>query len=278
MEKKSFFDYSVARYKKTLWFVAILITLSSAVYQRLTGPTHPVRGEILLSGSSVSYKLLRSSTVDKNATIKIFAPDSSITGYIRYKRYKSYDEWTISDLVRDRDQLIAQLPKQPPAGKMIYSILIQKGQETISLTKDKQVVLRYKGGVPLWVLLPHVFFMFFAMLYSNRTGLEALDSKGNAKRYMYWSIALFFIGGLILGPIVQKYAFGSFWEGIPFGYDLTDNKTLIAMLGWIIAWIMNRKQNDKRGWMILASVLMLAVYLIPHSVLGSEIDYTQSQP
>jgi cytochrome bd-type quinol oxidase subunit 2 len=120
--------------------------------------------------------------------------------------------------------------------------------------------------------------MFFAMLYSNRTGLEALDSKGNAKRYMYWSIALFFIGGLILGPIVQKYAFGSFWEGIPFGYDLTDNKTLIAMLGWIIAWIMNRKQNDKRGWMILASVLMLAVYLIPHSVLGSEIDYTQSQP
>jgi hypothetical protein len=214
--------------------------------------------------------------VDKNATIRIDAPDSSISGYIRYKRYKSYDNWTNSKLRREADQLIAQLPKQPPAGKMIYSIFLQKGQETISLTKKGPIVLRYKGGVPLWVLLPHVFFMFLAMLYSTRTGLEALDAEGNAKKYMYWTMALFFIGGFILGPVVQKYAFGSFWEGIPFGYDLTDNKTLIAMLGWSLAWVMNLKGRKKRGWMILASILMLAVYLIPHSLLGSEIDYTQS--
>ena len=128
MEKKSVIDFSISRNKKTLWLVAILITLSSAIYQRLTGPTYPVRGDIVLGGSSVSYKLLRSSTVDKNATMKFYAPDSNITGYIRYKRYKSYDNWTNSKLQRERDQLIAQLPKQPPAGKMIYSIFLKKGE------------------------------------------------------------------------------------------------------------------------------------------------------
>ncbi len=48
---------------------------------------------------------------------------------------------------------------------------------------------------------------------------------------------------MILGPIVQKYAFGELWTGIPFGWDLTDNKTLIAFLFWILAVIMNRKKE-----------------------------------
>ena len=74
---------------------------------------------------------------------------------------------------------------------------------------------------------------------------------------------------------MQKYAFGAYWTGFPLGTDLTDNKTLIAMVGWGVAWFMNRKGREGRGWIVLAAVLMLAIYLIPHSVLGSELDYTK---
>jgi hypothetical protein len=85
-----------------------------------------------------------------------------------------------------------------------------------------------------------------------------------------------FIGGLILGPIVQQYAFGAFWTGWPFGHDLTDNKTIIAFIFWAIALFQVMKKKPKAGiWVIVATIVMLAVYLIPHSVLGSEIDYTQ---
>jgi hypothetical protein len=42
---------------------------------------------------------------------------------------------------------------------------------------------------------------------------------------------------MILGPVVQKFAFGEYWTGFPFGTDLTDNKTLIAFIGWIIALV-----------------------------------------
>jgi len=83
------------------------------------------------------------------------------------------------------------------------------------------------------------------------------------------------VGGLILGPLVQKYAFGALWTGFPFGHDLTDNKMLIAMIGWIAALIAGRGGKPARWWVLGASVLLMAIYLIPHSLLGSELDYSQ---
>jgi hypothetical protein len=80
---------------------------------------------------------------------------------------------------------------------------------------------------------------------------------------------------MIFGPVTQLYAFGALWTGIPYGYDLTDNKTLIALIGWILAAVMVWKNSNSKRWMVFASVLMLLVYMIPHSVLGSELDYSK---
>jgi cbb3-type cytochrome oxidase subunit 1 len=77
-----------------------------------------------------------------------------------------------------------------------------------------------------------------------------------------------FIGGFILGPLVQKLSFGVFWTGFPLGLDLTDNKTLIAFIGWLAALIAGWRGKPARGWVLGASILMLVVYFIPHSLLG----------
>jgi hypothetical protein len=82
---------------------------------------------------------------------------------------------------------------------------------------------------------------------------------------------------MLLGPAVQKYAFGAFWTGWPFGNDLTDNKTLVAVIGWLIAWLRVRKYPNRRGWAIAAALILLAVYLIPHSMFGSELDYSTGE-
>jgi hypothetical protein len=74
---------------------------------------------------------------------------------------------------------------------------------------------------------------------------------------------------------VQKFAFGALWTGFPFGYDLTDNKTLIAFIGWIIAIIAGRNGRPARGWVLAAAILLLIIFLIPHSLLGSELDYSE---
>jgi hypothetical protein len=270
-----FINFPISQYRITLWLVAFAITTGSAIFQRLTGPTYPVRGQTILNGSEIKYELPRSETTDKDAVVCLKIPDTTIYGYVQYKRFKSYDEWERISFARENDQLLAYLPKQPAAGKLMYTINLIKGDQEISLTEKDPIIIRFKGHVPALFLIPHIILMFLAMLYSNRTAVEALDATGQAKKYMYITIVLFSMGGLILGPIVQKFAFGSYWEGIPLGWDLTDNKTLIAMLGWIWAWIQNRKGKTNRGWIIFASILMLAIYLVPHSVLGSEIDYTK---
>jgi hypothetical protein len=76
---------------------------------------------------------------------------------------------------------------------------------------------------------------------------------------------------------MQKFAFGVAWSGFPLGMDLTDNKTLIAFLFWIVALIAGRKGKPARPFVLAASLVTLLIFLIPHSLRGSELDYSKMQ-
>jgi hypothetical protein len=116
--------------------------------------------------------------------------------------------------------------------------------------------------------------MFLAMLFSTRAGIEAIRKGRQTYFLSVFTLILLTAGGLFLGPVVQKYAFDAYWTGWPFGHDLTDNKTLIAVIGWLFAVLKLRRNRNARAWAIVAAILLLAVYLVPHSLYGSEIDYT----
>ena len=142
--------------------------------------------------------------------------------------------------------------------------------------KDTPVVIRFKGGVPGYILGPHILLMFIAMLFSTGAGILAIARVPSYKKYGVWTMFLLIAGGLILGPMVQKFAFGELWTGVPFGWDLTDNKTLIALVFWILAVIMNRKK-ERPLYTVLAAVILILVYSVPHSMFGSELDYSTGQ-
>jgi hypothetical protein len=78
---------------------------------------------------------------------------------------------------------------------------------------------------------------------------------------------------MILGPVVQKYAFGAYWTGWPWGTDLTDNKTAVAWLLWVAAFVTHRLGKDVTKLATVAALVTLLVYLIPHSMFGSELKY-----
>jgi hypothetical protein len=258
-----------------LWILATLVTLIAVVYQRATGPTYPVRGKVLVGGAPVRFRLLRSADATADALVQLSVREAAITGEMRWKRYKSRDDWMLRPLERIGDKLVATIPRQPPAGKVLYQIsLIEADGRKLALTAEP-VIIRFKGEVPFYVLHPHILLMFFSMLIGTRCGLEALFNGARTRRLAIECAAMLLVGGLILGPIVQKCAFGTFWTGWPFGHDLTDNKTAVAMLFWLIALWRDIKSGKGRGWYIAAAVMQLIVYSIPHSVLGSELDYTQ---
>lgn len=261
-----------------LWTISVLLMLSLAIYQRATGPTYPVRGKVEINGETVRYKLLRSHDTGIDAPVEIAVP-AGVSAIVRYKRFKSFDEWTTVN-IEPADGIVRWgIPNQPPAGKVEYQIALLHQDNAITLTEEP-VIIRFKGVVPAWALIPHVFFMFFAMVYSIRTGFEVMFKRNNTFKLTGITVLLLLIGGLILGPIVQKFAFDAYWTGWPWGHDLTDNKTIVAFIFWVIAWLILRRNPANRVWPLVATIVMLAVYLIPHSVLGSEIDHTktQSQP
>jgi len=321
-----------------LWFLAVFITVGAAVYQRLTGPTYPYRVRTTLDGREVTARLPRSSENVTDCEVKLRGISDDVGGYVEYMRYKTQDPWTRVPLERKQGALSANLPKQPAAGKLAYRVVLVKGDQEAVLNGENPVVIRFKGVVPNWVLIPHIIIMFLAMLLSTAAGVAAfgkarewakfkllpglvifivgvgaayaifkivgipkimgynlfwlcipvsigvgallasLPIRPDHRALAKWAAALLFIGGFILGPLVQKFSFGVLWSGVPLGFDLTDNKTLIAMAGWLVALFMMRKGKQARVWAVAAAILLMAVYSIPHSVLGSELDYSKLAP
>jgi hypothetical protein len=260
------------------WILAFVVTIASAIYQRMTGPTYPVSGKVVVGGKTVVYRFLRSHDTSGDAPVEVATGDSSATGIMEWKRYKSSDPWMRVPMSNARGTLSASLPRQPAAGKLEYMVMVTSTGEESMLPKEGGVVLRFKGEVPAAVLIVHIFCMFSAMLLSARTGLEFFNPEPKYRRLIPWTIGFLAVGGLILGPIVQKFAFDAYWTGWPFGHDLTDNKTIVALLGWIVAAWMLRRGRDVRAWALGAAILVMAVYMVPHSVLGSELDYSKVSP
>jgi hypothetical protein len=266
--------------KVTLWIIALLLMFSAAIYQRLTGPTHPLRGSFEESGGTYKYRLLRSEVTTTDGRIALPDPGSCAGGSLWYKRYATADSFSPLPLGAEEGELVGRLPVQPAAGKLEYYLTLDcvGGHHRIPGDGKENIIIRFRGDVPLYVLLPHVFLMFFAVLFGLRTGLAALLGHRGMHSLAWITLALMTLGGMILGPIVQKYAFGAFWTGWPFGYDLTDNKMLIMWLVWLVACaLLGFRPREGRKWgrpaVIAATLIMIAVYLIPHSLHGSQLDY-----
>ena len=257
-----------------IWIFAILFTVVIAGYQRRTGPTYPMKVKKEIGQTVIRTELIRTYDGQGYAKVILNIPDTLIKGKVQFRKFKSYDNWTSAPMIRKGDSLIASLPHQAIAGKVMYHISLIKGSEEV-LLNDDAAVLRYKGHVPKNILLPHILIIFLAMLFSTITGLEAITKGKNTLLYTWITLITLFIGGLILGPIVQKFSFDVFWAGWPFGHDLTDNKSIVAFIFWVIALIVQYRNRENKFWTILASIILLIVFLIPHSMLGSEIDYTK---
>lgn len=262
--------------KKTLfWILAVVITLASAIYQRKTGPTYPKDIEVSVNEIQINFELPRSGVSDENLLIEVPLSDTSYLINLHYKRYPVNEAFTTVTFKQRDNVFVAALPAQPPAGKLEYYLSFNH-TDSDKIIETEHVITRFKGSVPKWVLIPHVLFIFVAMLLANVAGFFAIGKEDKHVFYGNLTLILLLLGGMIFGPIVQYYAFGEFWTGIPFGWDLTDNKTLIAVLFWIVAVISNRK-NPKYRYTIIAAIVTLIIFSIPHSLLGSELDYSSGE-
>ncbi len=271
-----------------LWVLAVVVTLVALTFQRRVGPTRPVNGRATVGANSIKYRLERTCGDRGDFRFAVKAPAPTF-GYVEFRRFPTNDAWSRRDLTRENESLVGMLPHQPPGGKVAYRVFLQadSASSPVALPVDEPIAVRFRGFVPGWVLGPHIVLMFLGMLWANRAGLEAIAGGRGLKRQSRIALALLVWGGLVLGPAVQWYAFGKAWTGVPFGWDLTDNKTLIAVIAWAAAFLIGlrgrsagtysnpRPTQAARLWVIGAAIVTVLVFSIPHSVLGTQLDYSK---
>ena len=243
-----------------IWTCAAALTVALSVWQRRSGPTYAVRGDVAIEGQNVRYRLERSFAGPGDAPVRI--PATALKGALNFRPAGSNAAWTSVEMVREGGDLVAYLPHQPIAGKLEYKVMLQGATAIVWL---QPVTIRFRGEVPLAILLPHILAMFLGFLFAARAGL-AVANHEEPRPFALAALALIGIGGLILGPIVQKLGLGDYWTGWPYGLDLTDNKTLVAWLFWLPPLF------SRRGWWVMLGALVtFLVFAIPHSVLSGNV-------
>ncbi|MDD2634612.1 MAG: hypothetical protein PHW82_03845 [Bacteroidales bacterium] len=259
-----------------VWALAILLTVGASIYQRQSGPTYPLKISEIPGDKDYKMKLIRSASIGEQTFVEIPVSEAFDSAVICFHKYPIISENTIKPFKKEIESWKVVLPDQPPAGKLQYYIILFKNGRKIMQTDNNSAIIRFKGQVPDYILIPHILAMFAAMLFSLVSLFSILLKTGNYRLFSYLTVITLIIGGFILGPIMQNYAFGDYWTGWPIGKDFTDNKTLIALIIWVLAIILNFKK-DRKWAIIMAAVSMLVVFSIPHSLGGSEYNYESGQ-
>lgn len=251
-----------------LWLVALLLTLVFARWQRVSGPTYPLGGRLPIAGDRASYhwQLERSHAGPGDHLVKLAPPYVGTAGVLEWRVHEPQGEWNAVPMTLAGDSLAAALPHQSPGHKLDYRVTLSAGERTLALPPGPPATLRFRDDVPSWVLIPHILVMMAVLLLSTRAALEAFRPEPQLRFLTLRTIGALVFGGFLLGCIVSGYAFGQPWGGFPISNDPTDNKTLIALVAWVIAAVPVFRNRNPRPWVVAAALVTIAVFVIPHSV------------
>ena len=185
-EKKSFNKINIF-----LWVLAVIITVASIYYQRITGPTYAKSGNIIYSGKQINYKLERSGLTTESTQVKILTEDPNIKGTLIWKGYNSKEDEQGITMKFENGFLIGELPKKDMAAtKLQYYIKLSSEKtnnqnvESFGYIPDKNgVVIRFRDNVPFYILILHIVFIFAFELLTLKTAMEFFRKEPNYKIY-----------------------------------------------------------------------------------------------
>jgi len=149
----------------------------------------------------------------------------------------------------------------------------------------KPFKLMFIGHVSTFVLVGHIFPLtatVFFVVMGSLCAIPLVRGKQNVRPmsiYFFLATLAAFLGTYPFGFAMNHYAYGTIWEGVPFGTDATDNKTQLLFVFLLFVTLASigsfaRGKNGRNiyppkalGWFgLLAFAIMLVIYLIPHSI------------
>jgi len=222
---------------------------------------------------------------DLSLTVK---GDGAIEPVVRYREGKEETLRTVVMTDGGDGMWRTALPEFEKGTKIYYALELLRGGGTVARIPEEDgsfLFIKYKGKVSAIVLTLHILFMFASFYFMVQSLWSAIGIlagrawKAEAVRHARWVLISSFIGGWPLGFILNYQAFGVVWEGFPFGYDVTDNKTQIMFVFWLVSLLLVRgsflgrgEERDTLGARGFAYALMvsfivsLSLFIVPHSL------------
>ncbi|RME19801.1 MAG: hypothetical protein D6800_13855, partial [Candidatus Zixiibacteriota bacterium] len=199
----------------------------------------------------------------------------------------------VGDTTADGIQYAGSISVGKRGGKYYYYFVVTDslGNVTARLTdpdelpETKPFLLKSFGHLPIPVLAGHLLFIFSTVFFISLATVSAFGARGDERmRYRMMRLLLYatitsFIGMIIFGIPMNYFAFGGYWEGVPFGHDATDNKTQLLFLYLLFATLSGLGTLSRGRWgrdivapktltgiAVGSFAVMLFIYLIPHSI------------
>lgn len=264
------------------YVVALALTILLLGLARRISTRHPADYSAEAGGIALNH---RTVTEDFGDGPKINIEATSTEGLTAIVYYSPVEggPYTTDSLNRMPDRFSLTLPVLEKGNRWYYHIKVsQAGKEIAKFPPGPDQFIKFKGHVPSYILIPHIFCMFATIFFGLLTvfsSISVVRGKPHIRqsvRYLLWTVIFAFIGGFPLGYLVAYLAFGQGWGGIPIGWDITDNKTVILFLFWLVTFILagrglkgERISISKKAYMSLAItsfIVTVLAFIIPHSI------------
>jgi hypothetical protein len=266
------------------YILALVLTVLLLAFARRMSTRHQQEFTSSVDGITLSHNTVTESFGENPVVMVKATSTENIRGTVYYSKQVGGPDYNTVDMVPTTDGLTASLNPLPKGEKYFYHIEVFKGNTKLAAIPPKgDQFIKFKGHISPIILIPHIGFMFatiFFGLLAVFTSVDIARGKGDIKRSVLFVLLTFipaFIGGIPLGIAVSAQTFGgSGWGGWPLGSDITDTKTEILLLFWLITIILSwkglsgRKMTISNGFysflVILSFVVTFITFLIPHSI------------
>ena len=279
-----------SRWKTTARIViGFVLTIALLGASRRLSTRHPEDLAVEGRGFRAEHRSVTEQVGPGRPDLSIYVEgERALEPVVRYRLKSEEDYHNVQMTIEGGGTWRAVLPEYEKGTKIYYAIELREEDERIAripAESGSSLFIKYKGKVSPVVLTLHIIFMFAAFYFMVQGFWSALgilsgrDWKSEAVGYGRWVLLSSFVGGWPLGFILNYQAFGVIWEGFPFGYDITDNKTQIMFVFWLVSLLLVRgsllglgEERDvlgARGFavaLIVSFLVSLALFIVPHSL------------
>jgi hypothetical protein len=275
--------------------LAVFLTLLILVFTRKTTAVRSVHQMVQQNGIVIEHNTVPKQVGDEIPVIRAKVEGASVVRLV-YTIGKDGERQSVEMSPEQGEENVfrATIPVHPKGLKAWYHLeAARTGEgEGVAVTlpekssdQVKPIRLKFEGEVPAYIVIPHVLAIFSAIFFAVLTLMSAIDVKkgrgtlNKSVKLCGVTVLLLLIGFLPLGWAMNHFAFGVLWEAFPFGRDVTDNKSQIMLLFWLVTlfmvkgtlWGKGERKNlvSDRGYSTLVVVSFVATVIIlaiPHSL------------